>query len=125
MPVKNILAAGLALMIGATSLIGTADARHRYRHHHGDALAAGVFGLAAGALLSGAFYGPRYRYYDDYPSAYYYDEPGYYYEPAPRAYYRQAPVYYREAPVYNRQGRGYYDPCDLPTGVSKPANAMC
>ena len=60
MAVKRILATGLAMTIAATSLIGTADARHRNRHHHhGDAFAAGVFGFAAGALLSGAFAGPR------------------------------------------------------------------
>jgi hypothetical protein len=121
MAIKNILAAGLALTIGATSLVTTADARHRWRHHHGDAFAAGALGFAAGAILSGAF-APRYRYYydepyyyDDYPRAYYYDEPRYY-RPAPR-------IYYREAPRY-RDGYGY-DPCDAPTGVSKPANAMC
>ena len=77
------LAAAVALTIAATSLVGTADARHRHRHHHGDAVAAGILGFAAGALLSGAFAGPRYyRSYD-------------YYEPAPvyRSY-RTAPVYY-------------------------------
>lgn len=122
MPVKKILIAGLAATITAASLVSTADA---HRRNHGDAFAAGVFGLAAGALLSGAFYGPRYGHYydDDYPSAYYYDEPGYYYRPAPRVYYREAPVYYRQAPRYY-DGYGY-DPCDAPTGVSKPANAMC
>jgi hypothetical protein len=123
MAIKKMLAAGLALTIGATSLVTTADARHRWRHNHGDAFAAGVLGFTAGAILSGAF-APRYRYdyydeypyyYDDYPRAYYYDEPRYY-RPAPR-------IYYREAPRY-RNGYGY-DPCDAPTGVSKPAHAMC
>ena len=120
MPVKKILIAGLAVTITAASLVSTADARHR--RHHGDAFAAGVFGFAAGALLSGAFSGPRYGYYyeDDYPSAYYYDEPGYYYRPAPRVYYRDAPVYYRNAPGYYGGG-----PCDSPDGSSKPAYAMC
>ena len=60
MPVKKILVAALAATITAASLVGTADARHR---HNGDAFAAGVFGFAAGALLSGAFYGPRYGGY--------------------------------------------------------------
>ena len=118
MSIKKLFAAGLALAIGATSLITTADARHRWRHNHGDAFVAGALGFTAGALLSGAF-APRYGYYyDDYPSAYYYDEPEYYYAPAPRVYYRQAPVFYR-------QGPGYYDPCNVPVGSSKPANAMC
>ena len=132
MAIKKILAAGLALTIGATSLVTTADARHRWRHHHGDAFAAGVLGFAAGAILSGAF-APRYRYYDcydgysyycdDYPRAYYYDEPRYY-RPAPRYYAPEPRVYYRNAPRYYNGGYGY-DPCDAPTGVSKPAHAMC
>ena len=78
------LAAGLALTIGATSFAGTADARHRHRGHghHGDAVAAGILGFAAGAILSGAFARPRY--YD-------------YYEPAPVY---AAPPVYRPAQVY-------------------------
>ena len=120
----KILATGLALTIAATSLVSTADARKRHRHHGGgEAFAAGILGFTAGALLGGAFAGPRYSngyYYDDYPSGYYYDEPRYdYYAPAPRVYYRQAPVYYRHAPG------NYYDPCNVPVGSSKPANAMC
>jgi hypothetical protein len=129
MSVKNILAAGLALTIGATSLVTTADARHR--RHHGDAFIAGALGFTAGAFFGSAL-APRHRYYDcydgysyycdDYPRAYYYDEPRYY-APAPR-YYAPAPrVYYRNEPRYD-DGYGY-DPCDMPTGVSKPAHAMC
>lgn len=127
MPVKKILAAGLALAITATSLVTTAEARHRRHHGGGEAFAAGVLGFTAGALLSGAFaprYSYGYSYYDDYPP-YYYDEPRYYYAPAPRRYYRQAPVYYRPGPGYYRDGPGYYDPCNVPTGSSKPAHAMC
>jgi hypothetical protein len=79
------LAAALALAIAATSLVGTADAGHRWRGHHhsghGDAIGAGILGFAAGALLSGAFAGPRYY--------------GSYYEPAPvYRTYQPAPVYY-------------------------------
>ena len=47
------IAATLALAIGASTLVGTAEAGHRHHHHHGDAAglaAAGIFGLAAGAL---------------------------------------------------------------------------
>jgi hypothetical protein len=76
------IAAGLALAIGATALVGTAEARHR--HHHGDALAAGIFGFAAGAILSGALSQPRY-----------------YYEPAPI--YAAPPVTYGPGPVYYEQ----------------------
>jgi len=78
------LAAGLALTIGATSFVGTADARHRHRGHHGDAFAAGILGFTAGALLTGAFARPRY--YD-------------YYEPAP-VYAAPPPIVYGPAPVY-------------------------
>jgi hypothetical protein len=48
------IAAALALAIGASTLVGPAEAGHRHHHHHGDAAglaAAGIFGLAAGALL--------------------------------------------------------------------------
>lgn len=76
------LAAGLALTIGATSLVGTAEARHRNRH--GDAVAAGILGFAAGAILSGALARPRYYEY---------------YEPAP-VYRAPPPVAYNQAPVY-------------------------
>ena len=120
MSVKNIVVTGLAVTIAATALVSSADARHR-RNHGGEAFAAGVLGFTAGALLSGAF-APRYSrgyYYDEYPSGYYYDEPRYHYAPAPRVYYRQAPAYYRHAPG------NYYDPCNVPAGSSKPANAMC
>lgn len=123
MRVMKILATGLALTIATTSLVSTADARHRRHNGGGEAFAAGVLGFTAGALLSGAFAGPRYShgyYYDDYaPGYYYYEEPSYYYAPAPRVYYRQPPAYHRQAPGY------YYDPCNVPVGSSKPANAMC
>ena len=77
------LAAGLALTIGATSLVGTAEARHRNRH--GDAVAAGILGFAAGAILSGALARPRYYEY--------YERAPVYRAPPPVAY-NQAPVYY-------------------------------
>jgi hypothetical protein len=53
------IAATLALTIGATAFAGAAQAGHR--HHHGDALVAGIFGFAAGAILSSAL-APRYYY---------------------------------------------------------------
>lgn len=119
---RKILATGLAVTIAAASFVNTADARHRRHNGGSDAFAAGVLGFTAGALLSGAFVGPRHShgyYYDDYAPGYYYEEPSYYYAPAPRVYYRQPPVYHRQAPGY------YYDPCNVPVGSSKPANAMC
>ena len=70
------IAAALALTIGA-SLIGTAEAGHRYRHygyhHHNNGAgiaAAGIFGLAAGALLGSALSQPRYYGYSQPAPAY-------------------------------------------------------
>lgn len=79
------IAAGLALTVAAVSMVGSAEARHR-RHHnnHGDAFAAGVFGFAAGAILSGAFAQPRY----------YYQPRRVYVAPPPPVLYSPAPVYY-------------------------------
>ncbi|WP_245413559.1 BA14K family protein [Mangrovicella endophytica] len=64
--------------------------RRYYRHHHGhgDAVAAGVVGLAAGALIGGALADRGPRYYDGYD--------GY---PEGRVYYRPAPRYYIDPPV--------------------------
>jgi hypothetical protein len=44
---------------------------HRHRHSNNSALAAGIFGLAAGAIIGGALAQPRY------PRSYYYSEPVY------------------------------------------------
>jgi len=69
----------------------SANARdwRRYHGHHsshrGDALVAGVAGLAAGALIAGALSTPRPAYADD---GYIYDD-GYYDQPR---YVRRAPV---------------------------------
>ena len=73
------IATALALVMGATAFAGTAEAGHRHRHH-GDALAAGIFGFAAGAILSSAF------------------APRYYYQPAPV--YAAPPVIYGPTPAY-------------------------
>jgi hypothetical protein len=78
-----LLAAGLAVAIGAGTIAESADARHRHwRHHHGhdhdiDAFGAGVIGFAAGTFFGAAvsqprYYGPR-RYAPAYP--YYYAYP--------------------------------------------------
>lgn len=78
------VAAALALSVASLSVVGTAEARDRhYRHYHGggDAVAAGVVGLAAGAILGSALARPRYY------------EPVTVY-PAPRR------VYVQEVPVY-------------------------
>ena len=65
---KRFLASVLALGLAATTIPSTASAHDwRYRHHHrGDAVAAGVVGLALGAVLGAAITnGNRhYRGYD-------------------------------------------------------------
>jgi hypothetical protein len=83
------IAATLALAIGAASLVGTAEAWDHHHHHHGDGAgfaAAGIFGLAAGAMLGSALAQPRYDYYQ--PAPVYVAPPAVAYQPAP-AYYAQ------------------------------------
>src|SRR5690606_2445069 len=69
--------------LGATTLatLPAANAGDwRWRHHHshrGDAVAAGIVGLAAGALIGSALSRPA-------PTYYVYDEPGYVVRPARR-----------------------------------------
>ncbi|MBB4063421.1 BA14K family protein [Gellertiella hungarica] len=69
----------ISATIAATALVsaGTASADGWRRHHHsdGDAVAAGVAGLAVGAILGSALSSPpRRTYVEDYPV---YDEPVY------------------------------------------------
>ena len=97
------LAATLALTVAAVSFSTTAEAgrrHHRHHHHGGDALAAGIFGLAAGAFI-GSLAQPRYPYY-----GYYNQGPAYYYEPAPVYVAPPPPVAYQQAPVYS-SGYGF------------------
>lgn len=80
---------------------------NRPRHRgHGDAVAAGVIGLAAGAIIAGALAQPQ--------------RPTYYAPPPPRVIYEQpAPVYYPQAPArvtYQSAGfepwsRSWYNYC--------------
>jgi len=58
---RFVKSAVLAVALGATTLatLPAAQAgdwrwRHHHRHHHGDAVAAGIVGLAAGALIGSA-----------------------------------------------------------------------
>ncbi len=98
-------AAALALVVASLSLSGTADARDRYyRHHHHDnnALAAGIFGFAAGAILSGALAQPRY----------YSCGPGYIYDPH---YGCVAPIYGAPPPPV------VYQPAYQPEEAYQPA----
>lgn len=107
----------MSAALAATSIVPLASAQARDWHHrggwhhshhdnNGDAIAAGVLGLAAGAIIGGAIAsdpGPRY------------------YEPAPRAYYPPPPprVVYRSAPrnVYvvgsvEPWSRAWYNYCE-------------
>ncbi|EKF17271.1 BA14K family protein [Nitratireductor pacificus] len=104
---KSILKTSILSMAVAAMTLGaisTADAGHRHRHHRGnsDAVAAGVIGLAAGAIVGGllsesrsggrVYIDPPYRAYPDHYRVQrdYYEEPRYY---RPRV----RPTYYRDA----------------------------
>ena len=101
-----ILSAAIAATTLATLPAANADEWRHHRHHgNGDAVAAGVLGLAAGALIGGALANsrPSYGYYG----------PGYddYYRPAPvRRYYAQPQVVYADR--YARPWtRAWYEYC--------------
>lgn len=99
------VAAAVALAVGASTLVGPAEAGygHHHRHHHGDGAelaVAGIFGLAAGALLGSALAQP--------------EAPRYYYDPA----YAPAPpppvVYQDAASLYGGPApwtQAWYDYC--------------
>jgi hypothetical protein len=82
-----ILSTAVAAM--TLTALPAANARDWRRHHHhsgnGDAIAAGVLGLATGAIIAGALSNPRPAYADD---GYIYDD-GYYDQPR---YVRRVPV---------------------------------
>jgi hypothetical protein len=107
-----VLSAAVAgTMLAALPAANADDWGHHRRHHNGDAIAAGVLGLAAGALIGGALANdqpPRYadRYYDD----------GYYdrdvvVRPAPvRRYYVEPQVVYADR-YAEPWTRGWYEYC--------------
>lgn len=81
-----VSAAALATVLVSMS---TASADHRHWRHHdrGDAVALGVIGLAAGAIIGGAIADSRAN------QRVYIDPPRSHYRPAPRRYYPAAPAY--------------------------------
>src|SRR3954452_18608268 len=85
-----ILSVAVAATILATLPAASADEwRHHWNHGNGngDAVAAGVLGLAAGALIGSALSNPQPSYYG----------PGYDYRPAPvRRYYVEPRVAYAD-----------------------------
>ncbi len=103
-----VLSVALAATTMATLPAHADDWRWRHHYHGGDAVVAGIAGLAAGALIGGALASqpppPRDYYYDDY------GEPAYVV--------RRRPIVVRPAPVvtYYRGGiepwtRGWYQYC--------------
>jgi hypothetical protein len=105
--VSKFVAVSCAATIAAFAVAGSASAQEwHHRHHGGDALAAGVVGLAAGMIAGAAIASPpapRYYYYDDAPRrvyyrpAYVYERPVYVggYEPWSRSWYRYCSNRYR------------------------------
>lgn len=104
----------LGLAVAATTMTTLpAQADHWRRHHHrhidnDDALAAGLAGLAIGAIVGGVLTQPRY------PSRVYIDPPVY----APPHYtYRPAPVYRKKVRYYHGGfepwTRDWYRACDV------------
>jgi hypothetical protein len=93
---KQLIAAALAVAVGAMAFAGPAEARYRHHHRGGDAAVLGLFGFAAGAVLGSALSQPRY------PAYYYYQpEPVYVAPPPPPVVYQPAPAYVTAPqPVY-------------------------
>ncbi|MBZ9853381.1 BA14K family protein [Mesorhizobium sp. CA13] len=102
-------AAVAATMLVALPAANADDWRHHRHHGHGDAVAAGVLGLAAGALIGGALANqqpPPRDYYDDD----YYDR-DVRIRPAPvRRYYAEPQVVYADR-YAEPWTRGWYDYC--------------
>lgn len=104
-----VLTAGIAATTLATFSAADAGDWYRRNHYHGghggDALAAGVVGLAAGALIGSALANPGPRYYDPaYDDGYYVDQP------PVRRYYAQPRVVYADR-YAEPWTRGWYEYC--------------
>lgn len=101
----------MSAALAATTVVPLTSARaddwhHGWHHHHGhgDAVAAGVLGLAAGAIIGGAIASdPGPRVYEDVPA----DD--YYYRPAPRVYRPVREVYVDRS--IEPWSRAWYDYC--------------
>ncbi|GLS35592.1 hypothetical protein GCM10010869_11810 [Mesorhizobium tianshanense] len=104
-----ILSAAIVATTLATLPAASAGEWRHHRHHHrgnGDAIAAGVLGLAAGALIVGALNNPQPSYYD--PG---YDDYNRYPRPAPvRRYYAEPRVVYNDG-YAEPWTRGWYEYC--------------
>ncbi|WP_274426572.1 BA14K family protein [Chelativorans sp. YIM 93263] len=111
----------LGMAVAATTLAAVPAEAHDHwrRHHHrsdsGNALAAGIAGLAIGTIVGGALSQPSGRVYIDRP-------PQRYYRPAPvyRAPTYRAPVtYYRSYEPWTRE---WYRACDARYRSFDPAS---
>lgn len=113
--VSKFIAISCAATVAAFAVAGSASAqewhRRHYNHGGGDALAAGVAGLAVGVIAGAALASPPA------PRRYVYDDDGYYAPPPPprRVYYRPAYVYEQPVPVYRPAlqpwSRSWYNYC--------------
>ena len=93
--VTKFLAVSTAIVLGAFAVTGTASAdewRH-HRHDGGDAVAAGIAGLAAGVIAGAIIASPPSHHREYVEDDDYYDPP----PPPPRVYYRTT---YVERPSY-------------------------
>jgi hypothetical protein len=109
---KRKIGAILALALAATTFAPAASAqgwhRHYYGHGRGDAVAAGVVGLALGTVLGSAI-SEGHRGYRGYGCRY--DCGGYYYDDDyDRGYYRD--YYYRRPPAICVTRERRFDPYD-------------
>jgi hypothetical protein len=128
--VKSAILGAVALAVTAGSMqFASAGDRYRRHHHRGDAIAAGVFGLAAGAIIGGALasdpepdvvYEPRRVYVEPEPEYIERAPRRVYVEPAPRHVYvepddadveyvapRRNPDYYPNRPARSQVNASY------------------
>ncbi|MEO4001321.1 BA14K family protein [Mesorhizobium sp. CAU 1732] len=113
---RVVKTAAISALVAATALTATLPASADHRRHHrvngGELVAAGVLGLAAGALIAGANRRPDVVYrYDDpyYAPAPVYEEPVRYYEPPVRVY--EQPVYVEPYASFEPWTREWYRYC--------------
>jgi hypothetical protein len=104
--VTNLIA---AVAVASTTLVAIAPTAHagdRYHHRDrtGDFIAAGVIGLAAGALIAGAAQAQPRVYYEYAPEPVYQPRPRYVYE-------RPRQVYYEQYVTYEPWTREWYRYC--------------
>ncbi|WP_173931979.1 BA14K family protein [Chelativorans sp. Marseille-P2723] len=133
---KRILkSAVLGVAVAATTLsaIPAAQADHHWRryhrHHSSDTFAAGIAGLALGAIVGGALTQPRYYYPNPvYAAPPVYAPPVYappIYAPFPRYHYRPAPVYRSTVTYYGALepwSPGWYRACSARFRSFDPAS---